>query len=33
LAWCDWPADHLTQHLRVIMSGTIDDLEKLAPQA
>jgi virginiamycin A acetyltransferase len=31
LAWWDWPAEHITQHLRVIMSGTVDDLERIAP--
>jgi virginiamycin A acetyltransferase len=30
-AWWDWPAEHLTQHLRTIMSGSIDDLEAIAP--
>jgi hypothetical protein len=33
LAWWDWPAEHLTEHLRAVMSGTIDDLEKIAPRA
>ncbi|HEV7935387.1 MAG TPA: CatB-related O-acetyltransferase [Actinomadura sp.] len=32
VAWWDWPAEHLTEHLRVIMSGTIDDLEEIAPR-
>jgi len=31
VAWWDWPLDHLTTHLRTIMSGTIDDLERAAP--
>ena len=31
LAWRDWPAGHLTQHLRTTMSGSIDDLEAIAP--
>jgi virginiamycin A acetyltransferase len=31
LAWWDWPAEHLTQHLRTIMSGSIDDLEAIVP--
>ncbi|GGZ32709.1 CatB-related O-acetyltransferase [Streptomyces poonensis] len=31
LAWWDWPLQHLTEHLRTIMSGSIDDLEKAAP--
>ncbi|MGN9786405.1 hypothetical protein ACTMTF_33615 [Nonomuraea sp. ZG12] len=26
----DRPAEHITQHLRVLMSGTVDDLEKIA---
>jgi virginiamycin A acetyltransferase len=33
LAWWDWPIEHITKHIRVIMSGTIDELEKLAPPA
>jgi virginiamycin A acetyltransferase len=31
LAWWDWPITHITSHLGTIMSGTIDDLEKVAP--
>jgi virginiamycin A acetyltransferase len=31
LAWWDWPAEHLTKHLRTIMSGSIEDLEAAAP--
>jgi virginiamycin A acetyltransferase len=31
LAWWDWPAEHLTRHLRTIMSGSIEDLEAAAP--
>jgi virginiamycin A acetyltransferase len=31
LAWWDWPLPHLTEHLRTIMSGTVDDLEAVAP--
>jgi virginiamycin A acetyltransferase len=33
VAWWDWPLDHLTQHVRTIMSGSIDDLEAAAPDA
>jgi virginiamycin A acetyltransferase len=33
LAWWDWPAEHITEHLRVIMSGTVGDLEKIANSA
>ncbi|MFE9927975.1 CatB-related O-acetyltransferase [Streptomyces sp. NPDC005533] len=32
LAWWDWPAEHLTAHIRALMSGTIDDLEEIAPR-
>ncbi|MEU5953631.1 CatB-related O-acetyltransferase [Streptomyces sp. NPDC047525] len=32
VAWWDWPAEHLTEHVRTVMSGTIDDLEKAAPR-
>ncbi|WP_367125287.1 CatB-related O-acetyltransferase [Streptomyces phytohabitans] len=31
VAWWDWPLDHLTEHLRAVMSGTPADLERLAP--
>ncbi|RAJ47978.1 MULTISPECIES: CatB-related O-acetyltransferase [unclassified Streptomyces] len=31
LAWWDWPLPHLTEHIRAIMSGSIDDLEHAAP--
>ncbi|MFG2911106.1 CatB-related O-acetyltransferase [Kitasatospora sp. NPDC048286] len=31
LAWWDWPTEHLTQHLRIVMSGTIEELEAAAP--
>jgi virginiamycin A acetyltransferase len=31
LAWWDWPAEHITAHLRTIMSGSIDELEAVAP--
>lgn len=31
LAWWDWPAEHLTRHLRTIMSGSIDNLEAVVP--
>ncbi|MEU1651206.1 CatB-related O-acetyltransferase [Streptomyces pristinaespiralis] len=33
LAWWDWPAEHLTEHVRTVMAGTVDDLEKAAPRA
>ncbi|MFD9726239.1 CatB-related O-acetyltransferase [Streptomyces sp. NPDC059072] len=33
LAWWDWPVEHITEHIRVIMSGTLDDLEEIAPRA
>lgn len=32
-AWWDWPVEHLTEHLPVIMSGTVDELERLTPDA
>ena len=31
VAWWDWPAEHITEHLRAIMSGSIPDLEAAAP--
>lgn len=32
VGWWDWPAEHLTEHVRTVMSGTIDELEKAAPR-
>ncbi|MYW45951.1 antibiotic acetyltransferase, partial [Streptomyces sp. SID161] len=29
--WWDWPAEHITEHVRTIMSGTVADLEAAAP--
>jgi len=31
VAWWDWPAEHITGHLRIIMSGSITDLEAATP--
>ncbi|MET0133708.1 MAG: CatB-related O-acetyltransferase [Kibdelosporangium sp.] len=31
LAWWDWPIEHITEHIRVLMSGSIDALEAIAP--
>ncbi|MER6769084.1 CatB-related O-acetyltransferase [Streptomyces bacillaris] len=31
VAWWDWPADHLTRHIRTVMSGTVAELEAAAP--
>ncbi|WP_025617272.1 CatB-related O-acetyltransferase [Salinispora cortesiana] len=31
LAWWDWPLQHITDHIRTIMSGSIDALEAVAP--
>jgi len=31
LAWWDWPTEHITEHIRTIMSGSIDELEAAAP--
>jgi len=33
VAWWDWSAEHITEHVRLIMSGTVDDLERVAPRA
>ncbi len=33
IAWWDWPAAHLSEHIRTVMSGTVDDLEEAAPRA
>lgn len=31
LAWWDWPLSLITQHVQTIMSGSIDELEQVAP--
>jgi virginiamycin A acetyltransferase len=31
LAWWDWPLAHISEHIRAIMAGGIDDLEAVAP--
>ena len=31
IAWWDWPAEHLTRHVRTLMSGSVDALEAAAP--
>jgi virginiamycin A acetyltransferase len=31
LAWWDWPAEHISKHVRTIMSGTVDDLVAAKP--
>jgi virginiamycin A acetyltransferase len=31
IAWWDWPVEHLTEHIALIMSGTVDELEQAAP--
>lgn len=30
VAWWDWPVEHITAHVRVIMSGSVADLEAAA---
>lgn len=30
-AWWDWPAEHITEHVRTLMSGGVDELENAAP--
>ena len=30
VAWWDWPLEHITEHVRTIMSGSIDDLDRCA---
>ncbi|MFD9257508.1 CatB-related O-acetyltransferase [Streptomyces sp. NPDC059538] len=32
IAWWDWQPAHLTEHIRTVMAGTVDDLEKAAPR-
>jgi virginiamycin A acetyltransferase len=32
LAWWDWPIEHLTEHVRTIMSGSVDELAAVAPE-
>ncbi|MFD5587256.1 CatB-related O-acetyltransferase [Streptomyces sp. NPDC127063] len=31
VAWWDWPLEHITAHVRTIMSGSVDDLVAAAP--
>lgn len=31
IAWWDWPLEHLTQHIRTVMSGSVDELEAVTP--
>jgi virginiamycin A acetyltransferase len=31
LAWWDWPTSHMGAHLRMLMAGTVDELERAAP--
>ncbi|KJY26019.1 CatB-related O-acetyltransferase [Streptomyces sp. NRRL S-495] len=32
VAWWDWSAEHITAHVRTIMSGTVEELEAAAPE-
>ncbi|MEK2495309.1 CatB-related O-acetyltransferase [Kitasatospora purpeofusca] len=32
VAWWDWPAEHITAQVRTIMSGTVEELEAVAPE-
>ncbi|MFI0978168.1 CatB-related O-acetyltransferase [Streptomyces sp. NPDC021093] len=32
LAWWDWPVEHLTEHVRVVMAGNVEELEAVAPR-
>ncbi|AXB42777.1 CatB-related O-acetyltransferase [Amycolatopsis albispora] len=31
IAWWDWPLEHLTRHLRTVMSGSVDELAAAVP--
>lgn len=31
LAWWNWPLEHITEHVRAIMAGSVDELERVAP--
>ncbi|WP_052847863.1 CatB-related O-acetyltransferase [Streptomyces avicenniae] len=31
VAWWSWPLQHITEHVRTIMTGGVDDLEAVAP--
>ncbi|MCP9985969.1 CatB-related O-acetyltransferase [Streptomyces sudanensis] len=33
VAWWDWPAEHITAHVRTILSGSVADPEAAAPDA
>ncbi|MFC5667903.1 CatB-related O-acetyltransferase [Kitasatospora misakiensis] len=32
IAWWDWPTEHITAHVRTIMSGTVEELAAAAPE-
>ncbi|MFJ2739511.1 CatB-related O-acetyltransferase [Streptomyces sp. NPDC087440] len=32
IAWWDWPVELITEHVRVIMAGTVDELAAVAPR-
>ncbi|MBO2450930.1 CatB-related O-acetyltransferase [Actinomadura barringtoniae] len=32
LAWWDWPLEHITAHVRTIMSGSVEELERAAAE-
>lgn len=31
LAWWDWPLEHISQHIKTLMSGSVNDLAAVAP--
>ena len=31
LAWWDWPVEHISEHVRTIMSGSVEELVAVAP--
>lgn len=32
LAWWDWPPEHISEHVRTLMSGSVDELQDAAPR-
>ncbi len=33
LAWWDWPVEHISAHVRALMVGSVEELERIAPTA
>jgi virginiamycin A acetyltransferase len=31
IAWWEWPVEHISAHVRVLMAGSVEELERIAP--